>query len=150
MRAIIVGLLIGGMATGTPALAGPKAKKLTDLDRIQGEWVVVELESWEGVCKTSPYTKEVGSTFYFVKDTLRVAEGGGAFTGTFSLDPTAKRKTIDCKVAPAGESVTWTGIYSFKGDTLVIVLGKTRPKDINSKPTEEGGELILRLKRPML
>lgn len=155
MRAILVGLLLAGVATAGPASRNQEEKPPpTDHDRIQGEWVVVEVETADGVSTHSPYDKERGATMCFEGNAFRMVEGGKLLDDwskvTFTLNPTANPKAIDLEITRGRERTTGTGIYSFEGSTLVVYLGKPRPKDLSAKPNKVTREAVFRMKRPML
>ena len=152
MYAILVSLLIASTAITIPTPAAKNAKTSTDFERFQGEWVVVECETEDGVSMHSPYEKELGSTIRFEKETARAIECGIEVAGwrgsTFTLNPTTKVKRIEIQFTRDGVRQTRRGIYSFEDDTLVVYLGDSRPTSLTAKPGS--GDIILRLKRPML
>ena len=154
MRAILVGLLFVGVATAGPPLSKTGGKSPTDYDQIQGEWVVVEVETADGVSTHSPYEKELGTTVVFEGDAFRMVEGGKVLPDwskvTFTLDPTAETKTFDLHITKGKERTTGTGIYSLEGGTLVVYLGRVRPKDLSAKPNKSTCDAVLRMKRPLI
>lgn len=119
------------------------AKK--DLERMQGEWVMVRGESPDG-----PFPEEfVKSAKRVVKDdtyTVTAATDEGTLTvkGKFKLDPSHKPAQIDAtSTRSGGEPEELVGIYEFKGDDeLWICMARARegrPKEF--KP--EHGTLIV-------
>lgn len=152
MYTILLSLLVTATTITAPARTAKTAKTPTDLERIQGEWVLVELEDEDGVSTFSQYQKELGSILRFEKNTARAIERGEEApnwrNATFTLNPNTKVKRIDFQFTRDGETRIRRGIYSFEGDTLVVYLGDSRPRSIDAKPGSR--EVILRLKRPML
>lgn len=111
------------------------AKK--DLDRMQGEWVMVRGESRDG-----PFPEEfVKSAKRVVKDdtyTVTAATDDGTLTvkGKFKLDPSHKPAQIDATTTRSGgETEKLVGIYEFKSnDELWICMARAeegRPKEFN-------------------
>lgn len=143
-----------------------------DQDEIQGTWKVTALEAdgFQGPAEIVAALKLV-----FKDDTLTFTRGEPGFTNyRFKLDPTTKPANFDLTHADGsqkGKSLiefdptttpanfdlspadglqkgkTDKGIYSLKGDRLIICFseGKGRPKELTSKPMS--GQFMYTLKR---
>jgi uncharacterized protein (TIGR03067 family) len=117
-----------------------------DLTRLQGTWYVstLEIDGAEQPFGEATITVE-GTTF-------RSAGMGDEYTGTVTLSPTKKPKTIDLAFTsgpPAG--TTNRGIYKLDGDEWTICLatrGDARPRSFTSK--ENTGHVLERLSREIV
>ena len=155
MRTIIVGLLLASVATaGQVPIKVSEKQQRADRERIQGEWVVVEVETADGVSTHSPYDKERGTTVHFDGDMFQMLEGGRVLNDwskvTFTLNTRASPKRIDLNITKGQEQTTGTGIYDFDGENLVVYLGRVRPKELSAKPNKATCDCVLRMKRPMV
>jgi uncharacterized protein (TIGR03067 family) len=110
------------------------AKK--DLDKMQGDWVLVSSER-DGKSLPDDQVKTMKRT---VKDdTYNVSRDGQTLAkGTFKLDPSKKPAAIDA-LRSEGEDKDkpMLGIYEFDGDTYKVCFappGKDRPTEFASKP----------------
>ena len=125
------------LVAAAPLARDDDAKK--DLDKLQGEWVIVSgerdgmtipKEALEGIKRTV-----TGEDFTVSKD------GEVLSRGKYKLDPSKKPKAIDAITKnEAGEEVTMQGIYEFEGDTYKVCLaqpGKPRPTEF--KTSENSG-----------
>jgi len=119
--------------------AGPQAAdKKTDLDRLQGHWMMHE-STRDGKKIDSKKIKMErmieGNTY-----TLRVESEAGdqVVRGTISIDPGKEPKTIDVMRSEGPDKgKPMLGIYELKGDTQKVCLGppgKDRPSEFVSKP----------------
>ena len=98
----------------------------TDLDRPQGTWRAVRIET-----AGSPVPAEIGATVRYIFDgeRVRLVEGEQpAGEGVIRLDLDADPKAFDF-TATAGPQAGTTarGIYQVEGDTLTMCLGSERP-----------------------
>jgi uncharacterized protein (TIGR03067 family) len=92
-----------------------------DLERIQGNWQVVELES-NGRALPPGNTRMV-----FAGDQCRLGSPGRAgLPMTFHLDPTREPPTIDLDYFLGKEKVPGRGIYRLEGDRLTICYCRNR------------------------
>ena len=127
MLVAVSALAVGGTGLAYRAQAQvPEQEKAVESNRehaIEGSWVT---ESTVRDGKTLDELK--GATFKFWKDTLTIIyEGGRLEPGThrYKLGTSEMPKTIDLKTTrPDGEEMASKGIYSLKGDTLIICLAE--------------------------
>jgi uncharacterized protein (TIGR03067 family) len=140
-----------GLATTSGMLEEDAVK--TELDRLQGHWVMVgrehmgkkatpdDLKRLKGVMviegdKKTGWSDEMGK-----KENVQET--------TIKLDPTAKPKTVDKVVTKGiGKGETLLGIYKLDGDQLTICLavgGKERPKEFAT--TTNGNAMVVVYKR---
>jgi uncharacterized protein (TIGR03067 family) len=126
--------------TAVLVLAAGDNKK-SDLDKLQGTWVAVSIES-DG--KMVPEEKLKNVKMVFKDGTLSIATGGPGRQpppAKYKLDENKKPKTIDITAGGRDGSGKKTddvlpGIYELDGDTLKICLGlpgKDRPKELSAK-----------------
>lgn len=126
MRSVLALLL------AVPALAAPVPKELrapkTDLEALQGEWVVVESSTYG-----KPTPQSHGIRYTVTGNAVRVTRTDGGGDGTITLDE--KAKTYSWKM-PWG---TWAGRYRLDGDRLVMsaVGGDKPPADLQPGPAVE-------------
>jgi uncharacterized protein (TIGR03067 family) len=106
-----------------------------DLDKLQGDWgVAAQVIDGKKVADD-----EAQTLFRTVKgDTYTVSYYDKPIgKGTFTIDATAKPKTIDARPAGAAKDAPpLLGIYEVEGDTYRVCFapaGKERPKDFASK-----------------
>lgn len=134
MRVLLVVLSLGLLVSLVRA-DEDAAKK--DLERMQGEWVMVSGES-QGQTFPENFVK---SAKRMVKgDTYTVTaegdEGPLNIKGKFKLDPSHKPAHIDATTTMAdGEESKLVGIYEFKEDELRVCMAtaeKGRPKEFSS------------------
>jgi RNA polymerase sigma factor (sigma-70 family) len=150
MLVVVSALAVGGgdlayRAQATePALL--QATEPSQEETIQGSWVS---ESTVRDGKTLEQSK--GATFKFGKDTLMILyEGGRLEPGThkYKLGTSDMPKTIDLKTTrPNGKEMASKGIYSLKGDTLIICLaepGAHRPTDLRARADSRTTLVVLR------
>lgn len=117
-----------------------------ELRRFQGTWKTVSLV-WDG----RPLTDAPGGSQRLVikGDRFSAEERGRALPGVFTIDPTARPKTIDITIL-AGPAVgmTHSGVYELEGDTYRVCMptrGGDRPAAIAS--TAEGHTAVHVLER---
>ncbi len=120
----------------------------TDLDRLQGCWLVAALE-----VNGQPVPSVAGMNAKItVKGDLFTTTGMGAdFDGTLTLRPTRKPRTFDLKFETGPEKGTSSlGIYELKGDTWRICLttrGGNRPTAfVTQRGTGHALETLARVK----
>jgi uncharacterized protein (TIGR03067 family) len=104
----------------------------TDKDKLQGTWDLVS-----GRTRGKEMSKEFLSNGHQLviagdRATFRMSRGkyeGAGFTVTYKLDATKNPRQIDVIHAGKGKAGNVVmGIYRFKGDTLTMVLAKSRLK----------------------
>jgi len=122
------------LGTTSPAQqpASIKAAK-SDVELIQGAWVIVGLETGGKAESDKNYR---GNTFTFSKDKVVLKEGNfPSIEFSLTLDATKSPKTIDL----ASKYVTLRGIYKLESDdlTLSLGIGAGRPTEF---ATKTGGE----------
>ena len=123
-------------------------EKDTDLDRMQGTWLVVSLVE-EG--KVVPAKDIEILEVVIAKDVITVLEKGKAVVhDTIKLDPTKTPKTIDfTHVSGDDKGKTEPGIYVFEKDQLKICLNekaKERPTAFEGKETVTYSVIVLKKK----
>jgi uncharacterized protein (TIGR03067 family) len=135
VRAIPLACLLA--LAGTLAAESPKGP--TDLEKLQGEWVLVGLEVREA---TVPAEKLAGTTLVIRKDKYTTVVKKKEYPVTFTLDPTKDPKHIDMLIPDAaGKPQPAKGIYKLDGDKLVICRGQApggeRPRNFVSSATND-------------
>jgi RNA polymerase sigma factor (sigma-70 family) len=115
-----------------------KAKKATDLDRLQGTWILTS-----AITNGKPEEDTEDTTLTFEKEKIRLTNKGKVEREFgFTLDP--EKKTIDLRL----DSRSMPGIYKLDGDKLTIChndKGDTRPEKFASEV--ETDFILLELKR---
>src|SRR5262245_52735236 len=107
---------------------------MTDLEKMQGEWVMVGLEVRE---ESVPAKKLAGTTLVVKQDTYTTVVGKKEYPVTFTLDPKQDPRHIDMMI-PDGDGTPRLskGIYKFEGDRLVVCRGQApggdRPRNFVS------------------
>jgi len=124
LSVLMTALVIGG---GDPAR--------TDLDRLQGAWVLVSMET-EGHDVAAEDFKDWTAVYEQNRMTLRAGERMRR-RGIVTLDPGRKPKAINTwdQDGPYDDQ-TVPGIYELKGDTLELCFarpGRERPKEFTTK-----------------
>jgi len=123
------------IAIGTGLLFGSHVKddSKPDLDKLQGTWILVAVES-KG--KEVPKDKIKVNTLVIKKDKFIVSsEGNPPREAAFTIDPTKNPKWIDQIFKnKEGKEVTRPGLYELNGDTLKFVFDKERPKELTTTP----------------
>ena len=103
------------------------AKK--ELKLFQGKWQAIAAQSFDGKEQTEA---EIQLTTLEVDgDKFTMKTGRLTISGTFSIDPTQKIKTIDAYLGNSKDNLI-LGIYEIKGDTrksCFALPGKDRPKE---------------------
>jgi uncharacterized protein (TIGR03067 family) len=124
---VAAGLLLGADAAGD-------AKK--DLEKMQGDWVLVSSER-DGKTLAEDQVKTMKRS---VKDDTYVVtrDGQPVVKGSFKIDPSKKPATIDA-LRSEGEDKDkpMLGIYQFDGETYKVCFappGMDRPTEFASKP----------------
>jgi uncharacterized protein (TIGR03067 family) len=140
IRATLLLAAVCFVVAAAPLARDDEAKK--DLDKLQGEWVIVSAErngmpvpkeNWEGLKRTVK-----GEDF-------TVAMGDQVvMKGKYKLDPSKKPKAIDATgTNHEGQEVSMQGIYEFEGDTYKVCFaeqGKPRPTEF--KTAENSGHTL--------
>jgi uncharacterized protein (TIGR03067 family) len=109
-------------------------KEMTDLEKLQGEWVLVGLEVRE---ESVPAEKLAGTTLVIKKNTYTTVVKKKEYPATFTLDPKQDPKHIDMMIPDEGGTPRLSkGIYKIEGDKLVICRGQApggdRPRNFVS------------------
>jgi uncharacterized protein (TIGR03067 family) len=140
------------LAAGLSLAADDPDKVKKDLEKMQGTWQLVSIESGGVQLNHSPsFVKVKGERLFWVSDPKRGREIG---TGRrFKINPTTTPKAIDLddvEVRATGQSIPIVveGIYEVDGDTLKLCLNRTgeRPKSFATK-TEKGNVVLNVYKR---
>jgi uncharacterized protein (TIGR03067 family) len=150
MRVKWIALLAGAAVLGLVAARAddkkPDDKKPDDkgeAKKFEGTWEVVKATG-NGMPIEQKSTLVLEGNKY-----TRTRPNGDTDTGTFSVDPSKKPKTIDVMPGDGkAKDKTWLGIYELDGDSLKICLaepGKDRPDDFTSK--EGSGRMSAEYKR---
>jgi uncharacterized protein (TIGR03067 family) len=135
--------LFGIAMAGTLLLAAdaPDDAAKKDLDKLQGTWTVVAMET-EG--KKLPEEAYKGVKIIVEKNKMTMGKDGKSDAATIVLDPSKEPKWID---ATGKEGETLLGIYQLDGDDLKIVLSKKegdRPKAFATKADQDYGLFMLK------
>lgn len=108
----------------------------TDLERLQGSWLLVHIEREHPITPDKMLNNQIqirGNEYK--RFTL---EEPPILVRTFRLDPTTEPKSIDLIAKnPNGEDWVFRGIYEIRGDTFRLcfaMLGKERPKEFRVGP----------------
>ena len=130
--------LLGLLALAYPLSAEPP-KEMTDLEKLQGEWVLVGLDVRE---KTVPAGKLAGTTLVIKKDTYTTVVQKKEYPATFTLDPKQDPKHIDMLIpGDSGAPQLSKGIYKVEGDKLIICRGQApggeRPRNFVSSAKDD-------------
>ena len=129
------------LLTAVLVLAAGDDTKKSDVDKLQGTWVAVSIES-DG--KMVPEEKVKNVKMVIKDDTMNITTGGPGRQpppATYKLDEKKKPKAIDITAGGRDGSGKKTddvlqGIYELDGDTLKICLGlpgKDRPTELSAK-----------------
>lgn len=119
-----------------------------EMEKLQGRWVIVGAVK-NGRESPGDELKEARPTLTFAANKLsssftRQGKEVKDESGSFTIDPTAKPKTIDLKGFPVPNK-TFPAIYELDGDTLKICIAEDgRPKDFNSTAESKTGVLTLK------
>jgi uncharacterized protein (TIGR03067 family) len=121
-----------------PLQAGPP-KEVTDLDKFQGEWVLVGLEVRE---ESVPGEKLAGTTLVIQKDKYTTVVKKKEYPVTFTLDPKQDPKHIDMLIPDdSGTAQLSKGIYRIEKDKLIICRGQApggeRPRNFVSSAKDD-------------
>jgi uncharacterized protein (TIGR03067 family) len=121
-----------------PLFAEPP-KELTDLEILQGEWVMVGLEVRE---ESVPAEKLAGTTLVIKKDKYTTVVKKKEYPVTFTLDPKQDPKHIDMMIPnDSGTPQLSKGIYKIEGDKLIICRGQApggeRPRNFVSSAKDD-------------
>jgi uncharacterized protein (TIGR03067 family) len=130
----ILGLGAGAFAYRALAEDKPGAPKggagKTDLEKLQGTWTFVSLETGEG---KAPEEEVKAFTIVIKDDKGTMTDGKGRTQeGILRLDPGKKPKEIDMTVNEDGKEEVHLGIYKLEGDTWTVC--KSHPPE--ERPTE--------------
>ncbi|MCE9530580.1 MAG: TIGR03067 domain-containing protein [Planctomycetes bacterium] len=105
-------VLVVAAVTMAAARTDEGAKR--DQEKIQGLWGSTEVTS-----AGKKVDREVRAEFKGDKVTM-IVESGGAYTGTFKLDPGKSPATMDITIDDDGKKRTVPAIYEVKGDELKL------------------------------
>jgi uncharacterized protein (TIGR03067 family) len=145
MRTRILVVLALGLVIAADKPKGDDAKK--ELKKFEGTWIP-QAVTVMGREIPKENLKGVEMVFKGGKFTLKTPRG--QVSGTIKVDPTTKPRSYDASATtPQGQTVTSSGIYEFKGDTLKVCytnLGKqARPKDF--KATDKNNLTVYKRKK---
>jgi RNA polymerase sigma factor (sigma-70 family) len=126
---------VGGLTYRTLADDKPGAKKedagKSDLEKLQGTWVVVSMES--GARGKAPEEEFKGITFVIKDDRATLYQGERInMDAVIKLGPGKKPKEIDMTVNEGGKDEVHLAIYKLEGDTFTLC--KSHPPE--GRPTE--------------
>ena len=101
-----------------PTAIAAAEQPVTDLERLQGNWVVIRSE-FEGAVE--PAAKFDKATATFQGNVVTLSGPAGPQRLTFTIDPSANPKAFDSEPADGpAKGTTSRGIYRFDGDTLCM------------------------------
>lgn len=126
MRIVAAILLAAGFLSAAPV---PKElKKTSDLDALQGEWVITE-----SVTNGRPSPHSHGIRYVVTGNKIRLHRPESVTDTTITLDE--KEKTYKWETTWG----VWVGRYSIDGKTLVMTgrRGNVLPPDLKPGPTHE-------------
>jgi uncharacterized protein (TIGR03067 family) len=135
MTAIAFVMVLIGLMPAADA-AKKESVDQEDIKALQGTWQLVHAES---AGKPMPKQQIQGVKLVISGTQLKLEFGGENSTGTFTIDPAKKPKTIDSTINFDGDRGKTLGIYALDGDRLQLccsIDGKTRPKALATTPTE--------------
>jgi RNA polymerase sigma factor (sigma-70 family) len=115
-------------APARPAAQAKEAPRASDMERLQGAWTLVAMES-AGKKASEDEVKTTGGTLECAGDSVLVRQEGESRTAGLRIDSTKTPKQIDFVV---GRNEVHPGIYRLDGDTLTIC--KSHPP--MERPTE--------------
>jgi RNA polymerase sigma-70 factor (ECF subfamily) len=136
----VLGLGAGGLAYRALAADKPGAPKegaaKTDLEKLQGTWVAVSLESGGGKAAE----EEVKGLTLVVKDdkATMTSPDGRTDDGVLKLDPGKTPKEIDLVVNEGGQDKAHPGIYKLEGDTLTLCVSHPPDERPGAFATKDG------------
>lgn len=141
MRGVVVPLwLLAALAAdGAPAPFARPARRATDLERLQGEWVLVRANG-------TPHAGDrISVTIADRRMTLRQRGRSNAEVEYhIELDPGTSPKRLDWHYT-TNKGLRTAGVYRVEGDTLTLVTGRTvgspRPDDL--EPSEKHNHWVL-------
>jgi uncharacterized protein (TIGR03067 family) len=117
-----------------------------ELGRLEGSWRFDTMET-EG--KAVPIESFKGIRLVLKGDRFTMVEPMATYGGSYTVDPTARPKTLDVTFTEGPEKgKTAYGIYDLEGDTYKVCIGltgKPRPTEFASKPGS--GHVLEVLKR---
>jgi uncharacterized protein (TIGR03067 family) len=118
----------------------------TDLEKLQGTWNVIELESDR---QKMPHTTFSDAAIVVRNNAFKSTGMGAVYEGTLTLDPSQKPKAFDFLfTAGHAKGQINLGIYELDGDTWTICIatrGDKRPSEFGTKPNS--GIVLETLKR---
>lgn len=125
--------LLTVMATSLLFALDVKDDTKQDLDKLQGTWVLVSVES-KGM--ELPKDKIKVNTLVIKNDKFIISsEGNPSREAAFTIDPTKNPKWIDQIFKnKEGKEVIRPGLYELNGDTLRFIFDKERPKELTTTP----------------
>ena len=124
------------------AAAGPAQDTRKELEKLQGEWTMVSMET-KGMKARDDVVKQYKLTIKGDQWTVTTLKGVGG-KATFKIDPSKNPKTIDLTFEFNKKGTPSRGIYKLEGDTLTLCRtagDRERPKEF--KTTEEAGILVV-------
>jgi RNA polymerase sigma factor (sigma-70 family) len=143
--ALAMAVLIGGASVLAYHTLATEPVKKTDAEKIQGNWKVDSAIHNGREPAGDEGDRLKSATVKITADTIIVTVGGEDRVSTYTINATAKPKTLDIthKLPGGGEEIA-RGIYKLEGDTLTFCGNRKpdaeRPTDFESK---EGSDIML-------
>lgn len=141
-RIVLLGVM--AVAIGFAGVFGQAAAKKGDavkeeMKRLEGTWrtVAVELGGKQIDRQDIPDYR-----FVFSGTDCSIVSGKRVRNCTFTIDPSRSPKWLD--VTPAGDKVTWPGIYELKDGTLKVFLDTTGGERVTEFKTKTGTQQVIR------
>ncbi len=145
---MVLGILV--VLAAPLSLAAGESDK--DLEKMQGTWTVVAMES-KGRKVPSDDLKKSELRLSIQDDNFAYQASKKILReGTIRIDPEQKPKTLDSsETGPGGQAQATVGIYEIDGDTLRVCFapaGEQRPKKFTTGPKSPASIVVYQRVKP--